>query len=156
MNDLYPGLIDRPLVAKTYRPFGRWLEKSYQATRFSPGTLLIAFQPHPTHSLRNVVDYDDKIDFNETASAVGSTREKERRSRDSQVLAEFHFARHFGHFPRMAMGESHESLFPLNENYAAREQLGERRRDISRVETRRSTMLNSTIEKPLGRCGLVF
>lgn len=23
MNDLYPGLIDRPLVAKTYRPLGR-------------------------------------------------------------------------------------------------------------------------------------
>lgn len=64
MDDLYPELIDRPLVAETYRPLRR-APKSYRATRFSPETFLIAPPAAPIPS-RNVADYADKIHFNET------------------------------------------------------------------------------------------
>lgn len=61
---MYFALIDRSLVAKTYRPLCRG-GKSYRATRFSPETFLIAIRPQLVRSSRNVADYDDKIDSNE-------------------------------------------------------------------------------------------
>lgn len=97
------ALIDRPDGRRELSAVpSRGARKSYRATRFPPETILIAFHQAPTHSLRNVADYTDKIDFNETPSRLEKDRGRFNHARVDPLCSTLHKFRE-------GDGESHQS-----------------------------------------------
>lgn len=97
------ALIDRPDGRRELSAVpSRGARKSYRATRFPPETILIAFHQEPTHSLRNVADYTDKIDFNETPSRLEKDRGRFNHARVDPLCSTLHKFRE-------GDGESHQS-----------------------------------------------